>query len=146
IIHDHYFNRRLLVFTDIGEIGTVDDAGTRTRIWGTDIAEQLSPGLVPTRRCSHWSCDTFKSTVIACNGHNRDKPVQIMDDFQVEFLVDKATMSNSAVPRADYVVCMQGYVIFVRTEYGDPFLEFSARGTDGTFTRESDPADAAERS
>lgn len=144
IIHDQYFNRRLLVFTDIGEIGTVDDTGVRTRIWGADIAEQLSPGLVPTRRCRHWSSSTFKSTVIACNGYDMDKPLQIFDDFQVEFLVDKATSSNAAVPRADYVICLQGYVVFVRTEYGDPFLEFSARGTDGTFTRETDPADAAE--
>lgn len=144
IIHDQYFNRRLLVFTDIGEIGTVDEAGVRTRIWGADIAEQLSPGLVPTRRCRHWSSDTFKSSVIACNGYNMDKPVQIFDNFQVEFLVDKATSSNAAVPKSDYVVCLQGYVCFIRTEWGDPFLEFSARGTDGTFTRETDPADAAE--
>lgn len=144
IIHDQYFNRRLLVFTDIGEVATVDEDGVKVRIWGTDIAEQLSPGLVPTRRCRHWSSDTFKSSVIACNGYDRDKPIQIFDDFQVEFLVDKATSSNAAVPKADYVVCLQGYVVFVRTEFGDPFLEFSARGTDGTFTRETNPSDSAE--
>lgn len=144
IIHNQYFNRRLLVFTDIGEIGTVSDDMSLNRIWGVDIAEQISSGLVPSRRCEHWSSDTFKSSVIACNGYNRDKPVQIMDDFDVEPLVDKATSSNAAVPRADYVVCLQGYVCFIRTEYGDPFVEFSARGTDGTFTRDSDPADATE--
>lgn len=144
IIHTHYFNRRLLVFTDIGEVGTVADDGTRVRIWGADIAEQLTPGLVPTRRCTHWSSDTFKSTVIACNGHDKDKPIQIFDNFQTEFLVDKATHSNASVPKADYVVCLQRYVCFIRTEFGDPFIEFSAAGTDGTFTRESDPVDAAE--
>lgn len=144
IIHNRYFNRRLIVFTDIGEVGTVDDNGVIGRIWGAAEAEALSPGLVPTRRCSHWSADAFKSTVIACNGYDKDKPIQIKDDFTVEFLVDKATLSNAAVPKADYVVCMQGYVAFIRTEYGDPFIEFSARGTDGTFTRDSNPADASE--
>lgn len=144
IIHDTYFNRRLIVFTDIGEIGTAEDNGTLTRIWGVAEAEALSAGLVPTRACLHWSSDNFKSTVIACNGYNRDKPVQIDNEFKCEYLVDKATLSNAAVPRADYVLCMGGYVSFIRTEYGDPFVEFSARGTDGTFTREADPADAAE--
>lgn len=144
IIHDMYFNRRLIVFTDIGEIGTAEDAGTLSRIWGVAEAEALSAGLVPSRACLHWSSDAFKSTVIACNGYNRDKPVQIDDEFNCEYLVDKATLSNAAVPRADYVLCMGGYVSFIRTEYGDPFVEFSARGTDGTFTRETDPADAAE--
>jgi hypothetical protein len=144
IIHDHYFNRRLLVFTDIGEIGTVDNEGNLQVIWNYHIANTASSGIIPTRRCEHWSCDAFKQTVIACNGYNRDKPLQIFDDFRVEFLVDKATLSNAAVPKADFVLCLQGYVSFMRTEYGDPFIEFSAKGTDGTFTRESDPSDSAE--
>lgn len=144
IIHMQYFNRKLLVFTDIGEVGTADADGNLARIWGISEANALSAGLVPTRRCDHWSSDTFKSTVIACNGYNKDKPIQIMDDFTVEFLVDKATSSNAAVPKADFVKCLQKYVIFLRTEYGDPFAEFSAKGTDGTFTREASPADSVE--
>src|SRR6478736_940646 len=144
IIHDAYFNRRLLVFTDIGEVGTMDDSNTLARIWGTAESIALVGSPVPTRRCEHWSSDNFKSTVIACNGYNRDKPLQIKSDFTVEFLVDKATSSNAAVPRADYVVCLQGYVIFIRTEYGAPFVEMSAKGTDGTFTRDPSPADSVE--
>lgn len=144
IIHNQYFNRRLILFTDIGEVGTADDEGNIERIWGTAEAEALSPGLIPTRWCDHWSSTTFKSTVIACNGYDKDKPIQIKDDFTVEFLVDKATSSNAAVPRADYVVALQGYVVLIRTEYGDPFLEISAKGTDGTFTRDPNPADAVE--
>lgn len=144
IIHNQYFNRRLLVFTDIGEVGTVDDQLTKTRIWGAKEAELLTAGLVPTRRCRHWSSDTFKSTVVACNGYDKDKPIQIADDFTVEFLIDKATLSNASVPKADYVVCLQGYVVFIRTEFGNPYVEMSAKGTDGTFTREASPADAVE--
>lgn len=144
IIHEHYFNRRTIVFTDMGEIGTCDDQGIIVRIWGVKEANTLTAGLVPTRYCAHWSTATFKSTVIACNGYDRDKPLQIKDDFKVEYLVDKATSSNAFVPRADYVVAMQGYVVFIRTEYGDPFLEFSARGTDGTFTRDPNPSDSVE--
>lgn len=144
IIYNTYFNRRHVVFTDIGEVGTEEEDGTLSRIWGVAEADTLSSGLVGTRRCEHWSASTFKSSLIACNGYNRDKPIQIFDDFSVEFLVDKATMSNAAVPKADYVVCLQGYVCFVRTEFGDPFVEISARGTDGTFTREQNSADAVE--
>ena len=144
IIHEQYFNRRLLVFTDMGEVGSVDDTGVCARLWGVSEAEALTSGLVPTRKCAHWSSTPFKSTVVACNGYDKDKPLQIADDFTVEFLVDKATFSNAAVPRADYVVSLLGYVVFIRTEYGDPFVESSARGTDGTFTREASPADAAE--
>lgn len=144
IIHCQYFNRRLIVFTDIGEVGTIDNEGNINRVWGPAEAETLSPGLVPTRRSEHWSSASFKSTVIACNGYNKDKPIQIKADFTAEFLVDKATSSNAAVPKSDYVVCMQGYVIFLRTEYGDPFVEFSAKGTDGTFTRDPNPSDSVE--
>lgn len=144
ILHGMEFNGREVVFTDIGEVGTRDENNNVTRIWDYEKADALASGLIPTRRCEHWSASTFKSTLIACNGHDRDKPIQINEEFKVEFLVDKASQSNAAVPRADYVYTMQGFVIFVRTEFGDAFLEFSAQGTDGTFTREPDPADAVE--
>lgn len=152
IIHNQYFNGKLLIFTDIGEVCTIEEttdsygntATTITRIWGAAEADAMSAGLVGTRRCSHWSSGTFKSTTIACNGYNRDKPIQIADDFTAEFLVDKATSSNSAVPKADFVICLQGFVAFLRTEYGNAMIEFSAKGTDGTFSRETSPADAIE--
>lgn len=144
IIHDHYFNRKLIVFTDIGEIGAVDDAGVTERLWGAKEAAALVGSPAPTRRCRHWSSATFKSTVVACNGKDRDKPIQIDEDFGVEFLVDKASGSNAFVPKADYVVSLQGYVVFVSTEYGDPYIELSAKGTDGTFTRDPAPADSVE--
>lgn len=144
IIEGRYFNNRSVLFTDIGEVGTLDENGNVSRIWSYELADKLATGLIPCRECSHWSADSFKSTLIACNGYDKDKPIQIAEDFTVEFLVDKATQSNSAVPKADYVMCMQGFVAFIRTEYGDPFIEFSAKGTDGTFTRETDPADAVE--
>lgn len=145
IIHQQYFKQRMVLFDDIGEIATMDDGtGTLTRIWDIKKADTLSASLAPTRRCDMWSSTTFRSTIIACNGYDNDKPLQIDEDFVVEFLVDKATLSNTNVPRADIVVGMQGYVMFFRTEYGDPFVEMSAKNTDGTFTREVTPADACE--
>lgn len=144
IIHKHYFNRRLIVFTDIGEVLTVDDNGTTVRIWDAGKAQALAGAPTPWRYCNFVSTDSFKSTLIATNGYNRDKPLQIKKDFTVEFLVDKATSSNAAVPRADYVLCMQGFVLLIRTEYGDPFCEISAKNTDGTFTRDPNPGDAVE--
>jgi hypothetical protein len=145
IIHEQYFNGAMLLFDDIGEIAKMtDDTGTVTRIWDIGKAILLSGTPTGTRHCDHWSSTTFKSTVIACNGYNKDKPLQITNAFVVSFLIDKSTLSNAFVPRADFVVGMQGYVILIRTEYGDPFIEFSAKSTDGTFTREAAPQDAVE--
>lgn len=145
IIHQQYFKQHMLLFDDIGEIVAMNDLnGTLTRIWDIKKADTLTVNLAPTRRCEMWSSTTFRSTVIACNGYDNDKPLQIDEDFVVEFLVDKATLSNTNVPRADIVVGMQGYVMFFRTEFGDPFVEMSAKNTDGTFTREVTPVDACE--
>lgn len=145
IIHAQYFKQSMLLFDNVGEIGLMSEATkTVVRIWNIIEADALSTNLAPTRQCSAVSTTTFKSTVISCNGYDNDKPLQIDENFNVEFLVDKATLSNTNVPRADIVIGMQGYVIFLRTEYGDPFAEFSARNTDGTFTREPAPDDAVE--
>lgn len=153
IIHMRYFNRRLVVFTDNGEIGTVDEYGNLKRIWGVTEAYALSPGLVATRYCKSWSTDTYGSTIIACNGRDYDKPVQIHDDFSVDFLVDKASSTNTFVPRADYVVCLQKYVVFICTDRamsvndgsGKSYIAISARGTDGTFVYDTvNPSDAIE--
>ena len=144
IIHKTYFNRRLVVFTDIGEVITVDDIGNAVRIWDAGKSIALVGNPTPWRWCTFVSTDSFKSTLIACNGRTKDKPLQIKKDFTVEYLVDKATSSNAAVPRSDYVLCMQGFVLMICTEYGDPFVEISAKNTDGTFTRDPSPADAVE--
>lgn len=145
IIHQQYFKEHMLLFDDVGEIALMSEATkTAVRIWDLVTADALSTDLAPTRQSSQVSSTTFKSTVISCNGYDNDKPLQIDENFNVEFLVDKATLSNAAVPRADIVIGLNGYVIFLRTEYGDPFAEFSARNTDGTFTREPSPDDAVE--
>lgn len=144
IIHQTYFNRRIVAFTSIGEVFTVDDAGTMVRIWDAAKSYALAGNPVPWRYCALVATDSFKSTLIAVNGRNRDKPLQISKTFTVEFLVDKATSSNAFVPRADYVLCMQGFVILVCTEYGDPYVELSAKNTDGTFTRDPSPGDSVE--
>jgi len=152
IIHMHYFNRALIVWDRNGEIAKVDSNGVATRIWSYAHAEALQPGLISTRESDFVSSTTFKSTLISCNGYDKDKPLQINREFKVEYLVDKATSSNAAVPRADYVIGMHGYVIFVRLDQagagvsgsftGDAFLSISAKGTDGTFAGDPNPADA----
>src|SRR5690606_26760532 len=42
IIEMHYFNDRMLVFTDEGEIATIDVSGTKTAIWNSTIAAALA--------------------------------------------------------------------------------------------------------
>lgn len=144
IIHADYFNRRLVLFSNIGEIVTIDATNTVARIWDAPKSIALAGSPTPTRWCKMVSSNSFKSTLISCNGYDKDKPLQIKKDFTVEYLVDKSTSSNSAVPKADYVICMQGYVIFIRTEFGDAFVEMSAKNTDGTFTRDPNPSDSVE--
>lgn len=145
IIHMQYFKNTMLLFDNVGEIAVMNESTKAvTRIWDLVKADALTANLAPTRQCTRVSSTTFKSTVISCNGYDNDKPLQIDENFNVEFLVDKATLSNIAVPRADIVIGMHGYVIFLRTEYGDPFAEFSARNTDGTFTRDIAPDDSVE--
>lgn len=144
LIHIKYFNRAIIMFDAIGEINIFTAEGTITRIWDYSKAHALVAGLMPTRECELVSTATWKSTLISCNGHDRDKPLQIGADFKVEFLVDKASSSNAAVPRADFVISLLGYVCFVRTEHGNTLIEISAKGTDGTFTRDPIPADSVE--
>lgn len=151
IIHMQYFNRHIVAFDDAGEVAKInDDTGVATRIWSANHADTLTSGLVPTRACEGWSSTTFKSTIIACNGADHDKPIQINEDFDVEFLVDKSTSSNAEVPCADIVLGLQGYVIFGRTANGDntttgdPFVCISALNTDGTFSGEAIPQDAVD--
>lgn len=151
IIHAQYFNRHMILFDTVGEIATMsDEDGTLTRIWDASISHALSGNPVPTRDTELVSSTTFKSTVISCNGADRDKPLQIDENFNVEFLVDKSTNSNADVPCADIVLGMQGYVIFLRTanggdtQTGDPFVSFSAKNTDGTFSGETSPQDAVD--
>lgn len=145
IIHMAYFKNHMVLFDNIGEIAVMNvDTHVVTRIWDIVKADALTANLAPTRHCTIISSTTFKSTLISCNGYDNDKPLQIDENFNVEFLVDKATLSNAFVPRADIVIGMGGYVIFMRTEYGDPFIEFSARNTDGTFTRDPNPDDSVE--
>lgn len=149
IVHMQYFNRHMLLFDSIGEIAKMSDVdGSLERIWSAHHADTLTSGLVPTRETELVSSTTFKSTVISCNGYDRDKPLQIDEAFAVEFLVDKTTSSNAFVPTADIVLALQKYVIFLRTgnvaDSGDPIASFSAQGTDGTFANEPIPADAVD--
>lgn len=144
IIHMQYFNRAMLIFSDAGEVVKMDDnTGVATRIWSMAAAAGLSGAPVGTRHCKTWSTTTFKSSVIACNGYDCDKPIQIKEDFTVKFLADGASGSNANVPCADIVLGLQGYLVFVRTasgsltETGAPFINVSALNTDGTFTGEA---------
>jgi hypothetical protein len=144
LLHIKYFNRFIVAFDDIGEVNKIAADGTITRIWDYSLADTLTSGLMPTRECTLVNTATWKSTLISVNGYDKDKPLQIDENLDVEFLVDKATSSNSAVPRADFVISLLGYVCMIRTEYGDTFIEISAKGTDGTFTRETVPDDSVE--
>jgi hypothetical protein len=144
ILHIHYFSRKIVVYTNIGEVFTVDASGTSTRVWDYSKAEALTSGLLPTRECDLISTTTWKSKILSCNGYDKDKPLSIDENFDAEYLVDAATSSNAAVPKADHIFSLQGYVTVARTEYGPTMIEFSASKTDGTFTREAAPDDAVE--
>lgn len=140
-IFGRYYKDRLIVFAENGEIAAVDINGTATRIWSYGIARALT--LAPWGFCQRVSAEIIRGRLIAVNGASNDKPIAIQDTT-VNYLVDAATLSNGAIPRADFVIAASQYIILVSTEYGPTKLEIGARNTVMTASREASPDDAVE--
>lgn len=140
-IYGRYYKNHIIVFTDGGEIAAVDAAGVATRIWSYQIAAALT--LPPWTTCKRVSAEIIRGRLIAVNGAENDKPLAI-DDTTVNYLVDASTLSNGAIPRAEFVIAASQYVVLVNTEYGPTMLEIGAKNTVMTCSREVSPSDAVE--
>jgi hypothetical protein len=81
----------------------------------------------------------FNDQLIAANGS--DKPVNIRDDYSIEYLQDEATGSNLNVPVCKYVIAINRYLLMA----GDPLfpnrVHISAKDAPGTWFGDPDPND-----
>jgi hypothetical protein len=140
-IFGRYYKNNLIVFTDCGEVIAIDSSGTPTRIWDYTKANTLT--LNPWTSCDRVSAEIIRGRLIAVNGALNDKPIAI-DGTSVNYLVDASTLSNGAIPRAEFVIAASNYAILVNTEYGPTKLEIGAKNTVMTCSRETSPDDAVE--
>lgn len=140
IVNVEYFNDSLVVVGSNGEILRVLGDGTIQPIFNANVAATL-PGAP-----SAWSATDFASFakfnnhLIICNGV--DKPLDIDDQFIVEYLQDAATGSNLNVPICKYVVTINRYLVMA----GDPLepdrVHISAKDAPGTWFGDPPPNDA----
>jgi len=141
VIEMVYFSDKLVVFTDTGQIMTIDGAGTRVVIWNTAIAAALVGAPGP------WSSglttiDTteFKGQMVCVNGV--DKPILISATFVVTYLQDIPTGSNVFVPIGRFVTTVADYTV-IGGVAATPFeIHISAKGTSGTWAGDPAPNDA----
>lgn len=139
-INMEYFNGALVVVGSNGEVVRVRGDGAHELIFSTAIAAAL-PGAPAA-----WSATTFASFaqfnghLIICNGI--DKPLDVDEDFNVEYLQDEGTGTNINIPICRYVVACQRFLVMA----GDPLfpnrVHISARDAAGTWFGDPPPNDA----
>lgn len=140
-IFGRYYKDNLIVFAENGEIAAININGVATRIWSYDIAKALS--VEPWAYSPRISAEIIRGRLIAVNGALNDKPLAI-DGVNVNYLVDASSLSNAAIPRAEFVIAASQYVVLVNTEYGPTMLEIGAKNTVFTGSRDPNPSDAVE--
>lgn len=140
-IFGRYYKDNLIVFSENGEIAAVNINGLASQVWTYSIANSLT--LEPWSYCRRVSAEIVRGRLIAVNGQLNDKPLAI-DGTTVNYLVDASSLSNAAIPRAEFVIAASQYIILINTEYGPTKLEIGARNTVGTFSRNPSPDDAVE--
>lgn len=140
IVEQTYFNDRLIVFMDSGEIASVDADGTKTAIWNSTIASAL-PGAPSGWSTGLVSIDfsEFKSDLNVTNGV--DKPIFINKSFEVKYLQDLATGSNIYVPIGRFITTVANYNVIAGVSATPNELHISSKGAAGTFAGDPDPND-----
>ncbi len=136
-----YFNGRLVLVTESGNILTITDAGAVAEIWNTAIAAALVGAP------SAWAAGVtqvsfvpFKNKLIIHNGV--DKPVSISSAFAVTYLQDGGTGSNVNVPIGKYGCIAANYHCISGFAASPTEIIISSAGTDGTFPGDPDPNDS----
>lgn len=141
IVDMYYFNGAEIVVGSNGEVLKVLGDGTVSRIWDASIAAALpnAPDGWSTT-VTFVSFAVFNGHLIICNG--QDKPIDIDNEFVVEYLQDAATFTNIHVPICKYVVTIGRYLVMA----GDPLepdrIHISAKDAAGTWYGDPPPNDA----
>lgn len=140
IVDMRYFNSSLVVVGRNGEIVRVLGDGSHSRIWDSTIAAALPGAPSGWSNTDFVSFAEFNGHLIICNGV--DKPLDIDEDFAVEYLQDAATLTNINVPICRYVVACSRFLVMA----GDPLfpnrVHISARDAAGTWFGDPPPNDA----
>jgi hypothetical protein len=136
-----YFNGRLIIVMNSGEIATVTPPGTVAAGWNHAIAGAL-PGA-PSGWGSTYvavSFVPFKDTLIIHNGV--DKPIVISNLFAFTYLQDLATGSNVNTPIGKYGCVAQNYHCVAGIVNEPTTIYISAVGTSGVFPGDPVPNDS----
>lgn len=148
IIDARYFQDYLVFVTDIGEIGRMNADWQFECIWSNAIAYSRAGnpnGWGATKRVSFASA---KGTMLIVNGRYNDKPLEVDNTRAnvVEYLVDPLTGSNADVPRGDWIIALNNYVIIGNSENGngEVTLSISAKNTTGVYATNPLPDDAVD--
>ncbi len=145
VINMIYFQDRLVLVVETGDVLEMDSSGVTRIIFNTAIAAKLVGSPSAWSATSYVSFAVFNGQLIICNGI--DKPLLV--DFTpvpptqpVQFLVDIPAGSNANVPIARYVLAMAHYVLMA----GDPLdvgiVHISNFDTSGTWLGDAAPNDA----
>jgi hypothetical protein len=129
IVNAEYFADSFVVVSTIGKLYRVLANGANsvlaTGMWGaTDFVSFAS----------------FNGHLIVCNGS--DKPLDIDDQFTVEYLQDAATGSNLNVPVCKYVLAINRYLLMAGDALFPDRVHISAKDAPGTWFGDPPPNDA----
>jgi len=141
ILDKIYFNGRLIVVMNSGEIATVTDSGVVAAGWNSSIASTL-PGS-PSGWGSAYvavSFVPFRDTLVIHNGV--DKPISISSTFVFTYLQDLATGSNVNVPIGKYGTVAQNYHCIAGIPALPTTIFISAVGAAGVFPGDPAPNDS----
>ena len=140
----YYFNSALIVVFSNGEICKILGNGLVSKIWDATVAASLPAD--PPGSAGAWSDPIdfvsfaeFNDHLVLCNGI--DKPLDINNQFYVEYLQDAATSTNINVPICKYVQAISRYLVMA----GDPIVpdrvHISAKDAHGTWYGDPEPND-----
>lgn len=142
ILEEVSFRDKIVVFTDTGEVATIDEeTGVITAIWNNDIAGDL------VGNPSGWSTDLtsidtheFKNELVVHNGI--DKPILISKTHTVTYLQDIPTGSNVFTPIGRFGTTVGNYAVVAGVPATPDELYISSAGTSGTWPGDTDPNDS----
>lgn len=132
VIDVHYFQGKLILVADTGEIAAIDIDGNRAVIWNTAIAALL-PGA-PSGWGTAFDQVTFvefSQDLIIHNGV--DKPLIIDSDVIVDYLQDPGSGSNTNVPIGKYGAAVSDYHCVAGIDDLENTIYVSSKGTSGVF-------------
>ena len=140
IVNIFYFQGRIIVVGLNGKIAFVNASGDPVIAWDDAWARTLPGNPSGWSTTPFCSAAVFNGELIICNGVN--KPLKILPNLTVSYLVDLATKSNVNTPIARYVRTHGRYLTMAGDLSSEDTLYVSASDTAGTWLNDLAPNDA----